>query len=69
MSPPPLFSPHLVALRHEEVQVVAGERHLEVDLHQPQVGRVAVEAVHADDEVRRQGQHVGVWRRVGVVQR
>ena len=28
------------------------ERHLEVDLDQPQVGRVAVKAVHADDEVR-----------------
>ena len=45
---------------------MSGERHLEVDLDQPQVGRVAVEAVHADDEVRR-GQ-LGVWR-VGVVQR
>ena len=46
---------------------MSGECHLEVDLDQPQVGRVAVEAVHADDEVRRQGQ-VRVWR-VGVVQR
>ena len=46
-----LFFSHLIALRHEEVKVVAGERHLEVDLHQPQVGRVAVQAVHADDEV------------------
>ena len=31
---------------------MSGERHLEVDLHQPEVGRVAVESVHADDEVR-----------------
>jgi hypothetical protein len=30
---------------------MTGKRHLEVDLHEPEVSRVAVEAVDADDEV------------------
>ena len=50
---------------------MAGQRHLEVDLDQPEVGRVAVESVHADDEVRLLLEVMVVGCRVaeGVVQR
>ena len=42
---------HLVSFRHEEVQVVTRQGHLQVGLDEPQVGRVSLESVDADDEV------------------
>ena len=41
----------LVVLRHEKVHVVARQRHLQVGLDQPQVCRVPLQPVDADDEV------------------
>ena len=42
---------NLVGFRHEEVHAGSGQREVEVRLDETQVCAVAVETVHADDEV------------------
>lgn len=42
---------HLISLRHEEVKVSAWKTDLEVRLYEAEVGGVAIESVHTDDEV------------------
>ena len=44
---------HLVDLRHEELEASTWQAHLQVGLHQAEVGTVPIKTVHADNEVRR----------------
>ena len=51
---------HLVDLRHEELEASTWQAHLQVGLHQAEVGTVPIKSVHADNEVRRLRFRIGV---------
>lgn len=47
-----LLMSDLVHLRHEKIHIVAWQGHFQIGLDQPEIGRIAVQPVNADDQVQ-----------------